>query len=221
MIGRAGRKANVKLFEDRISSTVARVRIALALKGLTIETDEVSILGVNARTQTSEYRRVNPQGLVPSLLTDEGALLTQSLAIVEYLEERYPEPALLPTNLEARAQARAIALAITAEVHALLTPRVAARLRSIPGVDAVVNTDWNRNWMQEGLTSVEALLARQDEGVFCVGESPSVADIFLFPQAINTERAGISLAQWPRIFAIVTKLRSIPAFAENAPLPRT
>jgi maleylpyruvate isomerase len=68
---------------------------------------------------------------------------------------------------------------------------------------------------------VEALLARQDEGVFCVGESPSVADIFLFPQAINTERAGISLAQWPRIFAIVTKLRSIPAFAENAPLPRT
>jgi maleylpyruvate isomerase len=77
MIGRAGRKANVKLFEDRISSTVARVRIALALKGLTIETDEVSILGVNARTQTSEYRRVNPQGLVPSLLTDEGAVLTQ------------------------------------------------------------------------------------------------------------------------------------------------
>jgi maleylpyruvate isomerase len=211
----------VKLFEDRISSAVARVRIALALKGLTVETDEVSILGVNARSQTPEYRRVNPQGLVPALLTDEGALLTQSLAIIEYLEERYPEPALLPTDLEARAQARAIALSIAAEVHALLTPRVAARLRSIPGVDAAVITEWYRHWIQEGLTSVEALLARQDDGVFCVGGSPSVADVFLFPQAINTERAGISLAQWPRISAIVTKLRSIPAFAENAPAPRT
>jgi maleylpyruvate isomerase len=211
----------MKLFEDRISSAVARVRIALALKGLEVERDEVTILGAAPRSQTSEYRQVNPQQLVPALLTDEGALVTQSLAIVEYLDERYPEPALLPASLEARAQARSIALSIASEVHALLTPRVAARLRSIPGMDASAVSDWNRHWIQEGLTAVEALLARQDRGDFSVGEAPSVADIFLFPQAINTERAGISLGQWPRISAVFTNLRSIPAFAANAPAPRT
>ncbi len=209
----------MKIFETRISSAVARVRIALALKGLAAEVDDVSILGDCPRSRSPEYLEVNPQGLVPALLTDDGDLLTQSLAIIEFLDERYPEPPLLPDGLAARAQARAIALCIAAEVHALLTPRVAATLKSLPGFDASTAIAWNQKWIQEGLTSVEALLARQD-GAFCVGDRPSMADILLFPQAINTERAGIALSQWPRIDAVVARLRAIPAFALNAPAPR-
>lgn len=209
----------MKLFETRISSAVARVRIALALKGLQAEADEVAILGANPRSQSPEYRQLNPQGLVPALLTDDGDLLTQSLAIIEYLDERYPQPPLLPESLVARAHARAIALTIAAEVHALLTPRVAARLKSIPGVDADSALSWNRHWIAEGLSSVEGLLARQ-QGPLCVGQRPSIADILLFPQAINAERAGIALSPWPRIEAVMTRLRAIPAFAENAPAPR-
>jgi maleylpyruvate isomerase len=209
----------VKIFETRISSAVARVRIALALKGLLAEADDVSILGESPRSRSREYLDVNPQGLVPALLTDDGDLLTQSLAIIEFLDERYPEPPLLPASLASRAQARAIALCIAAEIHALLTPRVTATLKSIPGFDASMARAWNEKWIREGLTSVEALLARQ-AGAFCVGDRPSVADILLFPQAINAERAGISLGQWSRIAAVVDRLRGIPAFAQNAPAPR-
>jgi maleylpyruvate isomerase len=210
----------MKLFENRISSAVARVKIALALKGRQASSEEISILGDAPDSRTPEYRRINPQGWVPALVTDEGELLTQSLAIIEYLEERFPKPALLPENLEARAHARAIAMSIAAEVHALVPPRVAARLRSFPGVDPAAIPEWNRHWLVEGMTAVETLLARQGASSLCVGEAPSVADIFLFPQAVNAERAGIGLSQWSRISAVMGKLRTIAAFADNAPAPR-
>lgn len=210
----------MKLFEDRISSAVARVRIALALKRVEVESVPISILGAGARSRSAEYLAVNPQGLVPALLTDDGVLITQSLAIIEYLDERFPEPALLPADPAQRALARSIALAIASDIHPLLPPRVAKRLGAIPGAESTTVADWNRHWIQEGLTAVEALLSRQPEKHFAVGNAPSVADIVLFPQAINAERAGLALEQWPRIAAVISTLRTIPAFAANAPLPR-
>lgn len=211
----------MRLFEDRISSAVSRVRIGLALKGVPVETEAVSILGADARSRTAEYRAMNPQGLVPALLTDEGELLTQSLAILEYLDERYPEPPLLPTNLSDRARTRAVALTIAADTHPLLTPRVAARLKAASGVDAGALSAWNPSWITEGFDAVEALLSRGAGGRFAVGDRPSFADIVLFPQAINAERAGLALERWPRIAAVMATLRGEPAFAENAPAPRT
>ncbi len=210
----------MKLFEDKISSAASRVRIALALKGLHVERQPTAILGADALNRKPEYLKLNPQGLVPALLTDEGVLLTQSLAIIEYLDERFPKPALLPGKLEERAIVRSIALAIASEIHALLPPRVAARLGAIPGVGMQEIADWNRHWIREGLTAIEALLERQPAGKYSVGDVPSVADIFLFPQAVNTERAGLPLEQWPRVAAVVARLREIAAFADNAPAPR-
>lgn len=207
----------MKLFEDKVSSAVSRVRITLALKGVEVEAVPVTILGPDASSRTEAYRQVNPQGLVPALLTDDGALLTQSLAIVEYLEERFPEPALLPRDPVARALARSVAMAVASEIHALLPPRVARWLDANLAAGPDVLAAWKRHWMEEGLAAIEALLARQPAGTYAVGDAPSVADVFLYPQAVNAERAGIELSQWPRIRSVVTALNAIPAFAENLP----
>ena len=210
----------MKLFQDKISSAASRVRIALALKGLDVEREAIGILGPDALNRKPEYLQLNPQGLVPALLTDEGVLLTQSLAIIEYLDERYPEPPLLPGKLEDRAFARTVALAIAADIHPLLPPRVAAHLGTI-GVKAEDIAEWSRHWIRVGLTAVEELLARRQTGQYVAGDAPSMADICLFPQAINAERAGLPLDQWPRIAAVVARLREIPAFADNGPAPRS
>jgi len=210
----------MKLFQDKISSAASRVRIALALKDLDVEREAIGILGPDALNRKPEYLQINPQGLVPALLTDEGVLLTQSLAIIEYLDERYPEPPLLPGKLEDRAFARTVALAIAADIHPLLPPRVAAHLGTI-GVKAEDIAEWSRHWIRVGLTAVEELLARRQTGQYVAGDAPSMADICLFPQAINAERAGLPLDQWPRIAAVVARLREIPAFADNGPAPRS
>jgi maleylpyruvate isomerase len=210
----------MKLFEDKISSAASRVRIALALKGLDVERETIGILGADAINRRPEYLQVNPQGLVPALLTDEGALLTQSLAIIEYLDERYAAPPLLPGKLEDRAFARAVALAIVADIHPLLPPRVTAHLGAI-GVGSKDIADWSRHWIHVGLAAVEEVLLRRQAARYCVGDTPTVADICLFPQAVNAERNGLSLDQWPRVAAVVARLRKIPAFADNGPAPRT
>jgi maleylpyruvate isomerase len=213
----------VQLYDNDISSAASRVRIALALKGVAAERIPVAILGAGAEQRSARYLAVNPQGLVPALLTDDGELLTQSLAIVEYLEERYPAPPLLPREPAQRAQVRAIALAVAAEIHPLVTPRVAGLLRTGHGLDANDIDAWKRHWIEEGMEALEALLARRPAGRLCSGDTPTLADVFLFPQAVNAGRAGLDLARWPHIAAIVGALRAIPAFADNAPaaiLPR-
>lgn len=209
----------MKLYDADISSASSRVRIALALKGLQAERLPVGILGPEANNRDAAYLDVNPQGLVPALLTDGGALLTQSLAIVEYLDELQPQPPLLPAGLEQRARVRALALAVASEVHPLLTPRIALRIKAQPGGDDAVLADWRRHWMIEGMDALEGLLARERSGRFSFGDTPTLADVFLYPQAINTERAGLDLARWPTVAAIVEQLRALPAFADNAPAP--
>lgn len=210
----------MKLYQNEISSATSRVRIALALKGLTAETLPVTILGEDAESRQAGYRSVNPQGLVPALLTDSGVLITQSLAIVEYLDEIQPEPALLPGTAEGRALARSIALAIAAEIHALLPPRIGLHLGKTFQADAGAIAAWNRHWVGEGMTAIETMIAGRRQGAFAVGDQPCVADIFLFPQAISARRMGFDLAQWPNIAEIVARLEAIPAFQENAPAPR-
>ncbi|RUM26841.1 maleylacetoacetate isomerase [Rhizobium vallis] len=210
----------MKLYQNEISSATSRVRIALAVKGLTAEALPVTILGEEAESRQAGYRSVNPQGLVPALLTDSGVLITQSLAIVEYLDEVQPEPPLLPDTAEDRAHARSIALAIAAEIHALLPPRIGLHLRATFQADADAIAAWGRHWVGEGMAAVETMIAGRRKGVYAVGDRPSIADIFLFPQAISARRLGFDLARWPHIAEIVAKLETIPAFQENAPAPR-
>lgn len=210
----------MKLYVNDISSATSRVRIALAIKGISVETLPVTILGENPENRGADYLRVNPQGLVPALVTDKGTLVTQSIAIIEYLDELQPNPPLLPAGLEQRALSRAVALTIAAEIHALVPPRIARRLSSIPGMDAAGIADWNRHWTVEGLTAVDSLLASHGAGPFVGGEQPSIGDILLFPQMVNAERAGMNLTQWPAAAAIYERLKAVPAFVDNAPAPR-
>ncbi|MBX4929200.1 maleylacetoacetate isomerase [Rhizobium binae] len=210
----------MKLYQNEISSATSRVRIALALKGLTAEALPVTILGEEAESRQAGYRSVNPQGLVPALLTDSGVLITQSLAIIEYLDEIRPEPRLLPDTAEDRAQARSIALAIAAEIHALLPPRIGLQLKTAFKADADAIAAWSRHWVGEGMAAVETMIAGHRRGAFAVSDQPGIADIFLFPQAISAGRMGFDLARWPNIAEIVGRLEAIPAFQQNAPAPR-
>lgn len=210
----------MKLYLNEISSAASRVRIALALKDISVETLPVTILGDQPENRGAGYLRVNPQGLVPALVTDNGTLITQSIAIIEYLDELQPNPPLLPAGLEQRALSRSVAIAIAAEIHALVPPRIARRLSAIPGMTPAGIADWNRHWTVEGLEAVNALLQSHRAGPFVGGEQPSLGDILLFPQAVNAERMGIDLSQWPAVAAIYARLQAIPAFADNAPAPR-
>jgi len=212
----------MKLYDAAISSAAARVRIAVALKGLAVERIPVEIVGTGAENRRPAYLDVNPQGLVPALLTDDGVLLTQSLAIVEYLDEVCPEPPLLPPDAATRAWVRAFVLAVLAETHAIVTPRVINRLSSLPGADETTVPAWRRHWTEEGIDALEALLARRHAAApsrFCAGDTPGLADVFLFPQALNAGRVGLPLSRWPHVEAIAVRLADIPAFRDNAQAP--
>jgi maleylpyruvate isomerase len=207
------------LYDAAISSAAARVRIALALKGITVERIPVEIVGEGAENRRPAYLDVNPQGLVPALLTDDGVLLTQSLAIIEYLDEVHTQAPLLPADPATRAWVRAFVLAVLAETHALVTPRVINHLSRFPGADDTTAPAWRRHWTEEGIDALEALLARRHAGKpsrFCAGDTPGLADVFLFPQALNAARAGLPLARWPHVEAIAVRLADIPAFRDNA-----
>jgi maleylpyruvate isomerase len=209
----------MKLYDAAISSAAARVRIALALKGIAVERIPVEIVGSAAENRRPAYLNVNPQGLVPALLTDDGVLLTQSLAIVEYLDEVYPEPPLLPPDAATRAWVRAFVLAVLAETHAIVTPRVVNHLATLPGSDETTASAWRRHWTAEGIDALEALLARRHAHApsrFCAGDTPGLADVFLFPQAVNAGRVDLPLARWPHVETIARRLADIPAFADNA-----
>jgi maleylpyruvate isomerase len=210
----------MKLYANEISSATSRVRIALALKGIEVETHRISILGADAQNRQADFLKLNPQGLVPALVTDSGVLITQSLAIIEYLDAFYPEPPLLPDDLESRALSRAVALAVASEIHAFLPPRVASYLKSAHHIDSDGVAGWNRHWIGEGMQAIESLLADRRTGAFAVGNAPSVADIFLFPQAISAERNGFDLDQWKHIAEIMANLHAIPEFENNAPAVR-
>ena len=205
----------LKLYSYFRSSAAYRCRIALNLKQLGHETAYVHLLTDKGQHNTPAYRSVNPQGLVPTLEHD-GQVITQSLAIIEYLDESHPEPPLLPRDPLLRARVRAFALAIACDIHPIANLRVLNYLKGpLQQHQAAVDT-WYRHWVGIGLAGCEALLPA-GASRFCFGDRPSLADVCLIPQMYNARRFDCDLSAMPRLIAIDAAARVLPAFAGAAP----
>lgn len=216
---RAPARSTLQLYSYFRSSAAYRVRIALALKGLGYDTLPVHLLKDGGQQHTSAYRTANPQGLVPALQTaDGGPVLAQSLAIMEYLDETYPRPALLPMDALGRARVRAIAQTIACEIHPLNNLRVLKYLQQELGASDTQKEAWYAHWMALGLQAVEDMLAgSRATGRFCHGDSPGLADCCLVPQVFNARRFHCALDTYPTIVRIVDACEQLPAFQQAAP----
>lgn len=193
------------------STSSYRVRIALALKGLDFQSLPVNLLKGEQREPA--FLALNPQGRVPALRVDSGALLLQSPAIIEYLEERYPQPALLPAALEQRAQVRGVAALIGCDIHPLHNVSVLNQLRQLGHDETQVN-QWIAHWISQGLASVEQLIG--DSG-YCFGAQPGLADVYLIPQLYAAQRFSIDLGAYPRINRVAALAAQHPAFIQAHP----
>lgn len=203
----------LELYDYQRSSAAYRVRIALALKGLEATKREVHLVNDGGQHHGAAYKAVNPQGLVPSLSID-GATLTQSVAILEYLDERYPEPPLLPKDLTHRTYVRAMVLAVAADIHPIQNLRVLNYLRKDLAQPEDNVLAWARHWIETGLAGLETLVTRSPaQGAYCFGDTVTLADICLAPQMVNARRFKADLSGVPRLAAIDTRLRALPAFA--------
>jgi len=191
------------------------VRIALNLKGLSHEQVAVHLTRAGGEQHREGYRSINPQGLLPALAPDGGPVLTQSMAIVEYLDERFPEPPLLPSNALDRARVRALAHTIAADVQPLQNLRVLQLLRSQHGLDQQQIGSWVRHWIATGFASVEEQLP--SKALFVAGSAPGLAEVVLVPQMYNARRFGVDLSAFPNLCAIDAACRALPAFALAAP----
>ena len=206
----------MKLYDYFRSSAAYRVRIALNIKGIAVEREFVHLR--NGVQHGADYRAHNPYGLVPALALDDGRILTQSLAIIEYLEEAQPRPELLPRAAEDRARVRALALAIAADIHPIDNLRVLQHLKRTFGADDAARDAWYAHWITTGFDALEKDLARDARtGRFCHGDTPTLADCFLVPQVANARRAKVDLAAYPTLVRIDTACQSIAAFADAAP----
>jgi maleylpyruvate isomerase len=195
------------------SGTSYRTRIALNLKGLSYEQHGVDLRRGDQRSET--YLRLNPQGLVPALEID-GAVLTQSPAILEWLEETHPTPPLLPSDPVARAQVRAMAALIGCDIHPLNNLRVGKALREGFGADQAAVDAWAARWITPGFAALEALVARHGDG-WCFGDAPTLADCYLIPQIYSARRFHVALDAFPRLLAIETAADAHPAFQAAHP----
>ena len=198
------------------SSAAWRVRIALNLKNLSAEHRPHHMRRGEHREEA--YLRLNPQGLVPALELGDGAVLTQSLAICEYLDETHPEPPLLPREPLARARARAFAQAIACDIHPVQNLKVLNRLGTL-GLDQDARNTWAREVIAEGLSACEVLLAASGErgGRFCFGPAPSLADLCLVPQFFNARRFGVDLSTVPCLLQVEAACAELPAFQAASP----
>jgi maleylpyruvate isomerase len=207
---------SLKLHNFFRSSTSTRLRAALNLKGL--DYDYVAYVLRDGETRTPEYLAKNPQGLVPTLELEDGTALTQSLAIIEWLDETHPEPALLPADPLGRARVRGLAYMIACEIHPLNNLRVLFRLRDQFGADEEAQKAWFTHWVETTFDALETALADStDTGIYCHGDTPGLADLCLYAQVWNNRRFGIPLENWPTIARIFAALDALPAFADAAP----
>jgi len=206
----------MKLYTYWRSSAAYRVRIALNLKGLAYAQVAVDLRAGAQRAE--DYLALNPQGAVPLLELDDGTRLTQSLAICEYLEERYPAPALLPHDAPGRARVRALALAVACDIHPLNNLRVLNDLQELFGIDAGGRERWYRHHVERGLSALEAMLVAQPQRAgFCHGDAPTLADLCLVPQLYNARRFDCDLSACPTLVAIDARCRALAPFARAAP----
>jgi maleylpyruvate isomerase len=202
------------LYDYFRSSAAYRVRIALNLKGLAYEHRSIHLR--KGEQRAAGYLGVNPQGLVPTLVVGN-VRLTQSLAIIEYLEERHPQPPLLPEGPEEKAFVRAIALAIACDIHPIDNTRVIQYLQRELQVDDAKRDDWYRHWIRLGFDAIEKQLASRPGAQFCFGDTPTLADICLVPQVANAGRVKLALDPWPRIRAANDACLALPAFDRARP----
>ena len=197
------------------SSAAYRVRIGLALKGLPWRSEAVHLVRDGGEQHQPAYRAHNPQGLVPTFEQGE-ARITQSLAILEYLDELHPSPPLMPADLLGRARARQIALTIACDIHPLNNPRVMKLLTNEFGAGPDARQAWLTHWMAEGFAALETQL-RNDIGRFCVGDMPTIADCCLVPQIFNARRFNLDMTPYPRLVAIDAACNALPAFQAAHP----
>ncbi len=206
----------MKLFDYFRSSAAYRVRIALNLKGIAPERAFVHLR--RGAHREDDYLALNPQGLVPSLVTDDGAVLTQSLAILEWLDETCPLPRLLPADPAGRARVRSLALAIACDIHPLNNLRVLTYLTGTLGVTEAQKNGWYKYWIDTGFEALETRLAREPgTGRHCHGDAPTIADICLVPQMANARRVDFDFAPYPTLLRIEAACAALPAFANAAP----
>jgi maleylpyruvate isomerase len=195
------------------SSASYRVRIALNLKGLT--TEHLTHHLRKGEQCAPAYLAINPQGLVPTLEDDAGTVLTQSLAIIEWLDETHPTPPLLPKDPLRRAKVRAFAMALACDTHPVQNLKVLARLRQLGLAEDKV-TEWAAWANREGLAACETLIAAE-AGPFCFGSAPTIADLCLVPQLANARRFGVDVSAYPRLLKAETAAKAMKAFANAAP----
>jgi len=204
----------MKLYSFFRSGTSHRTRIILNLKGLNYEMEYVS-LAKNEHHQ-SEFKALNPQGFVPVLDTGSERLL-QSPAIIEWLEEQYPEPALLPKDALAKEKVRAIAALIGCDIHPLNNKRVLEHLRQL-GLDESQVNAWCARWIQDGFAALEHILEQdQNRGKFCYGKQPTIADAYLVPQVVSAQRFNLDLSAYPLIHEVYQHCMTLEAFQKAAP----
>jgi maleylpyruvate isomerase len=207
----------MKLYTYFRSSAAYRVRIALNLKGLSYDAVPVHLLKDGGQQRQEEYRRINPSGLVPAF-QDERITLTQSMAIIEYLDERFPAVPLMPQDAPGRARVRELAQIIACDIHPLNNLRVLRHLVRELKLSEEQKNAWARHWIHEGLAGLEAHLARDPAaGPFCHGTSPTIADCFLVPQVFSAQRFEIDIAAYPNIARIYALCIDLPAIAAAHP----
>ncbi|MBI3376109.1 MAG: maleylacetoacetate isomerase [Betaproteobacteria bacterium] len=205
----------MKLFTFFRSSAAFRVRIALNLKGLDYEPAFVHL--AKGEHRKPEYGELNPQGLVPTLI-DDARRLTQSLAIMEYLEEKYPSPPLLPRDLFGRARVRSISLLIACEIHPLNNLRVLQYLTRQLGRTEQERDAWYHHWIGDGLAKVEAVLVRTAGSArFCHADRPTMADCFLVPQIFNAQRFNCDTSHAPTVMRVFSECMELEAFQKAQP----
>jgi maleylacetoacetate isomerase len=212
----------MKLYGFWRSLASYRVRVALALKGL--QAEEISIDLLKGRQNSDEYLKVNPQGVVPALVLDEGGPpLFQSLAILEYLEELRPQPALLPKDARGRARVRGLSLIAAADGHPLITPRIRMYLEKEMRQDEEARNRWLAHWTMRALEAIEGHLSKEEEtGRFCHGDSPTMADICLASQAIGAlAYFSCDTKSVPTVMRIYGQCMEIDAFAKAHPLKQS
>jgi maleylacetoacetate isomerase len=205
---------DARLYDYFRSSAAYRVRIALNLKGVAVERAFVHLRNGEQRAQS--FHALNPAGLLPVWREEDGFTLSQSLAIIDYLDEAYPVPPLLPSDRRRRARAREIAFTIACDIHPVGNLRVLDKLSEDYGADDKARAAWNRRWMAIGFAAIEARLA-ETAGKFAIGDLPTLADICIVPQMYNARRFELDLSPFPRIVSVDAAARANPAFVAAAP----
>ena len=206
----------MKFFSFWRSLATYRVRIALNLKGVTPD-EVIDINLMKGEQREAKFKAINPMMAIPALVENDGTVLFESLAIIEYLDEIWPEPPLLPGGPLDRARIRAMALAVAADIHPLNNLRVLDRLQVAMGQGEEAVRAWYRHWVETGLAALEQLVLRGPGGGFCHGALPTLADCCLVPQLANARRFACDLSACPTLVAIDARCRDLPAFAAAAP----